>query len=78
MATKPMFSPSQDMRDVSPEDVAEAKRRALMEAAYNKAATTPAAPASAPKKMAKGGKVSSASKRADGCATKGKTKGKFV
>jgi hypothetical protein len=30
------------------------------------------------KKMAKGGSVSSASKRADGCATKGKTKGKFV
>lgn len=30
------------------------------------------------KKMAKGGKVSSASKRGDGCATKGKTKGKFV
>jgi hypothetical protein len=30
------------------------------------------------KKMAKGGSVSSASKRADGCATKGKTKGKMV
>lgn len=30
------------------------------------------------KKMAKGGSVSSASKRADGCATKGKTRGKFV
>jgi hypothetical protein len=30
------------------------------------------------KKMAKGGKVSSASKRADGCATKGKTRGKMV
>ena len=30
------------------------------------------------KKMASGGKVGSASKRADGCATKGKTKGKFV
>lgn len=30
------------------------------------------------KKMAKGGKVSSASSRADGCATKGKTKGRFV
>ena len=29
----------------------------------------------APKKMAKGG---SASSRADGCATKGKTKGRFV
>jgi hypothetical protein len=30
------------------------------------------------KKMAKGGSVSSASKRADGCATKGKTKGRIV
>ena len=30
------------------------------------------------KKMAKGGSVSSASKRGDGCATKGKTRGKFV
>lgn len=30
------------------------------------------------KRYATGGKVSSASKRADGCATKGKTKGRFV
>ena len=30
------------------------------------------------KKMASGGKVSSASKRADGCATKGKTKGRMI
>lgn len=30
------------------------------------------------KKMAKGGKVSSASKRGDGCAQRGKTKGRFV
>ena len=29
-------------------------------------------------KMAKGGKVGSASKRADGCAIKGKTRGKIV
>jgi len=28
--------------------------------------------------MKRGGKVSSASSRADGCATKGKTKGRFV
>lgn len=32
----------------------------------------------APKAYASGGKVSSASKRADGCATKGKTKGTMV
>jgi hypothetical protein len=30
------------------------------------------------KKMASGGKVSSASKRADGCAVKGKTRGRMV
>jgi hypothetical protein len=30
------------------------------------------------KKMKKGGKVSSCSKRADGCAIKGKTKGKMI
>jgi hypothetical protein len=31
-----------------------------------------------PREMAKGGKVSSASSRGDGCATKGKTKGKMI
>jgi hypothetical protein len=31
-----------------------------------------------PREMASGGKVASASKRADGCATQGKTRGKFV
>jgi hypothetical protein len=31
-----------------------------------------------PVTYAKGGKVGSASRRADGCATKGKTRGKFV
>jgi phage/plasmid-associated DNA primase len=30
------------------------------------------------KKMASGGKVSSASKRADGCAIRGKTKGRMI
>jgi hypothetical protein len=31
-----------------------------------------------PREMASGGKVSSASKRADGCITKGKTKGTMI
>jgi hypothetical protein len=35
-------------------------------------------PTPAPVKKAKGGMVGSASKRADGCATKGKTKGRMV
>ena len=35
-------------------------------------------PDTAPVKKAKGGMISSASKRADGCATRGKTRGKMV
>ena len=35
-------------------------------------------PAPAPVKKAKGGMISSASKRADGCAVKGKTRGRMV
>lgn len=65
------FSPDQDMSDVSPEDVAEAKMRAKASKAYDKAQTYP-------KKMKAGGSVSSASKRADGCAVKGKTRGKVL
>ena len=40
--------------------------------------TPGALPFDEPQKMAKGGKVGSASKRADGCCVKGKTKGKMV
>jgi len=40
--------------------------------------TKTAGPGARPPGMKKGGKVSSASKRADGCAVKGKTKGKMV
>ena len=42
-------------------------------AAVNKGSVTPASP-----QMKKGGKVSSASARADGCAVKGKTKGRMI
>jgi len=65
------FSPDQDMSNVSPQDVADAKARAKASKAYKKAQTYP-------EKMAGGGKVSSASKRADGCAVKGKTRGKVL
>jgi len=37
-----------------------------------------ASPYGEPTKMKKGGSVGSASKRADGCCSQGKTKGKFV
>lgn len=48
-------------------EAADRKAGAAAEAAYNKAAG-----------MKKGGKVSSASSRADGCCVKGKTRGKMV
>lgn len=48
-------------------------RHGMPSAGMKKGGKVKAKPA---KKMAKGG--STASKRADGCATKGKTKGRFV
>jgi hypothetical protein len=57
MATKPTFSTGQDMTDVSPADVAEAKARTKATAAYDKTASTPASTASAPKKYASGGNI---------------------
>jgi len=42
------------------------------------AGMVPAQGGAAPMPMKKGGKVSSASKRADGCAIRGKTKGRMV
>jgi hypothetical protein len=55
----------------------EADRKAQEAAtkAYNAASTTPPKPAPPAKRMAKGG---SASSRADGIATKGKTRGTIV
>jgi hypothetical protein len=81
MATKPQFSPDQDMSNVTPEDVADAKRRAKESAAYDRAlrntemAPAPKAPASAakPRKYAAGGYT----KAADGIAQRGKTRGKM-
>jgi hypothetical protein len=56
------------MSDMSPQDVADAKRRAKDSKAYDKATTTKPAP----KKMKAGGPV-----RGDGCAKTGKTKGRM-
>jgi len=78
MADKPIFPPGQDMSNVSPADVAEAKQRAKETTAFDKVdktAPNPKSAASTPKKMAKGG---SASSRADGCAERGKTRGTMV
>jgi len=71
MADKPIFAPDQDMSNVSPADVAEAKRRAKETVEFDKADKTPPKP----KKMAAGG---SASSRADGICQRGKTRGTFI
>ena len=57
------------------EDREERKRREAEAAATG---MVPGQGGQAPMPMKKGGKVSSASKRADGCAIKGKTKGRMV
>ena len=56
----------------------EAKMQAKMEAAYNTAAPRSMGTYQEPEKKAKGGSVGSASKRADGIAQRGKTRGKMV
>lgn len=61
--------------EMTPEELQEEKARAKAEKAYNKAMPSPEPGESKPKKMAKGG---SASSRADGVASKGKTRGKFL
>ena len=53
------------------------KQLAAMQAAQTPQAPAPAAQVYSPR-MKKGGKVSSASKRADGIAKKGKTRGRMV
>jgi hypothetical protein len=55
------------------EQVNEEKQRAKMDKAYEEAA-----PRSMRRGFAAGGSVSSASKRADGCAQRGKTKGRII
>jgi hypothetical protein len=95
MARKPTFSPDQDMDNVTPQDLADAKMRTKQQAAYSQAkmiGPKETAPAKSPEQKVptnsgettnamgdtykKGGMTASA--RADGCATKGKTKGRFV
>ena len=106
MATK--FPPGQDMENISPKDLEEAKQYTKERKAYKDASQIGPEPAldgvkrlgdafrnaKAERKAAaadsasrvnvmgdaykKGGKVSSASSRADGCAVKGKTKGRMV
>ena len=69
------------------EDMAERKMNTATEKAYSKSLTNteyapekkdPRDAVRGQRGYAKGGSVGSASKRADGCCTKGKTRGKFV
>jgi hypothetical protein len=62
---------SKEMIEQAMQEVADAKMRKKAEKAYNAASTTPPAPMV---KKAKGGSVT----RADGCVTKGHTRGKMV
>jgi len=54
---KPQFSPDQDMKNVSPEDVAEAKKRAKATKAYDKAMPVEKKAKGGVMKYAKGGMV---------------------
>jgi len=79
-----------EVKDVDPETFAEIENKAGLkdlDAKFKKAdSVTPRPPARERMKaamseldgMKKGGKVSSASARADGCAVRGKTKGRIV
>lgn len=65
MATKPMSAAEKAAR----EEMAEKKMQEATDKAYEASRTTP---------YAKGGKVGSASKRADGIAERGKTRGTMI
>jgi hypothetical protein len=77
MATAPVKKIPPSPKEQAIVDAANQKKRDEME--YNletqAGAPTPERPVNTPKKYAKGGSVSA---RADGCAQRGKTKGRFV
>lgn len=64
------------MAKPTPQEIQDLRDAPKQEKAYNDASSTPPAPMPPPKpkKMASGGMTSSASKRADGCALRGKTR----
>ena len=63
-------TPSAEVLRKLEEERRQAQERKAMERAYNQSLTNP--------DYAKGGMVGSASKRADGCAQRGKTRGKYL
>jgi hypothetical protein len=58
--------------------VEEAKQQSAMDRAYDAAAARSMGTYKEPVKKAKGGMTGSASKRADGCAQRGKTRGRII
>ena len=77
MADKPKMDETvgqESMEDMA-KSVKQDKRQRAMEKEVYGPKSTPVAP---PKKYAKGGSVGSASKRADGIAQRGKTRGRMV
>jgi hypothetical protein len=69
-------------KELQEEPMTSGQKQSMQEAKdeedYQKRKTAPTTKTEMGKAFAKGGMTSSASKRADGCATKGKTKGRFV
>ena len=74
------------MKRPTDQEIEDIRNQPKIDKAYNDALTSPEMVAPPPprkkpkpgKKMASGGKVSSASNRADGCVTRGKTRCKVV
>lgn len=66
---------AREMMEQKRRDMEQEKRQRRME---EEVGTTPYKKGGKVKKMAKGGKVGSASKRADGCCVRGKTKGRMI
>ena len=73
-----MKNPRYSTGPTSPRGLERAARKKMEQAEKYAPGMSLDMPDMPPKKMKKGGSVGSASKRADGCAVKGKTRGKFV
>ena len=81
----PPMQTDEELDEISPEamemmkqrrrDMEQERRQRMME---EEMPPSPMKKGGKVKKMAKGGKVGSASKRGDGCAMRGKTKGRFI
>ena len=76
MADKPI--PVEPTPKLTPEEIARAKEETRQAKERQAAETAPTSKNTMGRLFANGGNISSASKRADGCAQRGKTRGKMV